>query len=569
MNIFTLHLWREWREHRFALLALALLLPFGSWLVTLPLSRGMVNDPLFHAATALAFAVVLLVAVGGELLGVERRGPGLRWLERLPAGLGSAFRAKLAFFLLTTIAATTLGYASGWFVGLLRPRTIAPTRLDPSYFVLVLVAVVWGLWTFAASAWALRGGLALLAAAMILGVVGFPIWLVIERGYQPSGSEFALLLALLVPAALLGAWLAFGRAARFGGGTIRSTLFGLAPVVPVLVISASWSSLRLAERELFDPLADDFHLEVELITRDGHYAFANGMHSRRRWKAEAMPEYALRIDLQDGSFETLGRYVTHDATWRLDDQGLPRPDEIEVSVAEEQAPLVFDAIDGSARTWDRRKLDVFWHPQGLGFFLHSRAGERLSIRDPFRARDYPLDVLPRSRRETLVRPGRWLISRDAFGWSWFDPDSMELTPTGWTTDTQPLVLLQDGRILLSDAQSGLCVLDPERGLSRPLDPLGIAGADICPNSNGLRAPHWMRDVAADTSGPILLRTKHGKWLVIDAELTEVRRLEAPETMQLRRGVGADTFIVKDWNTGALFRLELSSGALTRLWPPPN
>ncbi|NOT28926.1 MAG: hypothetical protein HOP15_00600 [Planctomycetes bacterium] len=569
MNVFRLHLWREWREHRFALLALALLLPFGTWLVSLPLSRGMVNDPLFHAATALAFSVVLLVAVGGELLGVERRGPGLRWLERLPAGLGSAFRAKLAFFLLTTVAATTLGYGSGWLVGLLRPRTIAPTRFDPSYFVLVLVAVVWGLWTFAASAWALRGGLALLAAAMILGVVGLPLWLVIERGYQPSAGELGLLLALLVPAALLGAWLAFGRAARFGGGTIRSTLYGLAPVVPVLVISASWSSLRLAEREVFEPLADDFHLVGQLITRDGHHAFANGMHFRRRWKGEAMPQYLLRIDLRNGSFETLGHYATHETTWRLDERGVPSLGDIVVSVAEQPTPLVFDAVDGSPRTWDPRKRDVYWYPQGLGFFLEPRPGEPLVIRDPFRARDYPLAELPRSRSETLVRPGRWLIRRDAYGWSWFDPDSKELTPTGWRADAQPLVLLQDGRILLSNADSGLRVLDPERGLARALDCLGIAGQDVRPNSNGLRAPDSFRDVDADTSGPILLRTKHGEWLVIDPELTEVRRLAVPETMQMRRRVGADAFIVKDWNSGALSRLNLASGALTRLWPPAD
>ncbi|MEQ1894374.1 MAG: hypothetical protein ABL998_17680, partial [Planctomycetota bacterium] len=94
MTQFQLYLWREWREHRSALLALALVLPLATALLSWPLARGQIADPLFQGAVAAGFALVMLVVVGGELLAAERRGKVHGWLERLPGGLDGAFRAK-------------------------------------------------------------------------------------------------------------------------------------------------------------------------------------------------------------------------------------------------------------------------------------------------------------------------------------------------------------------------------------------------------------------------------------------------------------------------------------------
>jgi len=569
VNVFALQLWREWREHRFALLSLALVLPFATWLLALPFSRVLVNDPLFHSAAALGFAVVLLIAVGGELLGAERRGNGLRWLERLPAGLASAFRAKLAFFLLTTIAATVLGYGSGWLVGFLRPSVFASTRVVPGLSMLVLVSVVLGLWTFSVSAWALRGGLSLLAAALILAVVGYPLWRVKDAGYQPEWVELALLIALLAPAALLGAWLGFVRGARHGHGPARSALYGLAPVAPVLLVTASWSAVRLDERLVFDPLREDFALVGQMITSDGHYAIGYGLCFLERWDPEKLPRHALRIDLRTGVAETLGEYVSFRTRDVEGAHGLPRVDEFVLEVEGREAPLVFAAGDGAPRDWDARKPELGWYSQGLGAYLEP-PGKSAVIRDPFRERDYPVSELgPQLRHQLWVRPGRWLCETNHFTWDWFDPDTKEESATDWAPGVQPLVLLSDGRILLSDHEHGLRVLDPERGLSRPLDCDGIVGSDFDPNWSGLHVPTSARDMEADTDGPIVLCTMGEEWLVVDPDLTQVRRLTRPRTLEFRRRVGADAAVVKNWNNGGLSRLDLATGALTRLWPPAN
>ena len=80
MNLFRLYLWREWREHRAALVALALVLPLATALVAWPLAKGHVRDPYFHAAVAGGFALALLAVVGGAIHGLcgDGFGRGLR-----------------------------------------------------------------------------------------------------------------------------------------------------------------------------------------------------------------------------------------------------------------------------------------------------------------------------------------------------------------------------------------------------------------------------------------------------------------------------------------------------------
>jgi hypothetical protein len=122
VSTFRLHLWREWREHRATLLFLTLALPLLSGLAALRLPRRFVGDPWMACAMIAVFVVVFLAAVGGELLGRERRGPGLRWLERLPGGLGQAFAAKLSLHLVTSVIAGLLGFAAAQGLAWLRGR---------------------------------------------------------------------------------------------------------------------------------------------------------------------------------------------------------------------------------------------------------------------------------------------------------------------------------------------------------------------------------------------------------------------------------------------------------------
>jgi hypothetical protein len=66
--------------------------------------------------------------------------------------------------------------------------------------------------------------------------------------------------------------------------------------------------------------------------------------------------------------------------------------------------------------------------------------------------------------------------------------------------------------------------------------------------------------------PVVLRTKKEGWLVIDPELTTVRRIALTWEDQLHQRVGPD-FITKGMNSGAFKRLDPSSGELTTIWPP--
>src|SRR6185503_18917097 len=153
VNVLRLHLWKEWREHRLALLAVlatCMAMMTGAWIFrapSLPMAWGVIT------------VLVFLLAVGGELLG-ERRSGGLVWIQRLPSGLGTAFCAKLLFFLTTAVLVAVQGYGAGWLMECLRGRRSDGLQQDLELFV-VVVAAIWGVWTFSVSAWALRGGLSL------------------------------------------------------------------------------------------------------------------------------------------------------------------------------------------------------------------------------------------------------------------------------------------------------------------------------------------------------------------------------------------------------------------------
>jgi len=563
VNALRLHLWREWREHRLALLMLFLVLPILGWGSARVPPKAVLGDPLIQSGAALAFVVVLLVATGGELLGADRRGNGLRWLERLPSGLNVAFLAKLLFLAITTTVAAVYGLGVARSIALLRgvePRAI---HWEPISFIAGSSLV---LWTFACSAWTLRGGLAIFAAVLVLGAVGYPAWALVAAGYSPGAAEFWTLGGLLLLGGLLAAALGFLGGGRFGRGNGAVTLLGLIPAALLLLTTATWSSIRLAESEAIDPLAKDFCLLDQLITSDGRYAFAYGIHLRPSWDPESMPKCALRIDLRTGAFEKLGRYIGLDRRYR-EELGHPRADEIIVRVEGAEAPLAFDAADGAPREWDPRKRDFGWFSKGLGFYLFEKPGSPAVIRDPFRGRDHPASEFPRrGMYRLLVRPGRWLCSTKDDTWCWLDPDTKEETVVDWAPGTKPLVVLEDGRVLLSDMEAGLRVVDPEHGTSYALDSQGVPGKDIYTNFDGLRIPDSNRNPEADASGEIILRTAREVLLVIDPELRQVRRLAFPGARQLIQRVGSG-FLTRDMNSGALERLDLASGELTRLWPP--
>lgn len=570
MSPFRLCLWREWREHRMALLAILLLLPACAWFLCLPLPRAQLGDPLFHAATALGFALVGLVAIGGELLGGERRGSGARWLERLPAGLGGAFRAKLVFLALTLVLTTAFGYGVGRGLGALRgAQALKERQLEELLGFLAALVLVLGTWTFALSAWALRGGLALMAATLVLAVLGLPAWRVLEAGYDPRPEEAARLAAVLVATGLLAAWLGFVRGARLGRGVGASAFLGLSPAAPVLLGLFLWSEDKLAERDAFDPGAASFRLLSTRVTADGRQAFGVGTHALPRWGRGTMPLFALRIDLADGSHEALGRVTGESVRFRPAERGLL---ELEGFVLARKGldPLVFDAATGAPGTWSPSQPDrQEWKPRGLGIERFPGNGSARTLWDPFRQRAYPVAILGERwyAGKLLVRPGPWLLSHSPMSWTWFDPDAGTRVPTGWPAHAEPLVLLEDGRILLADP-AGLRWIHPERGTSERVECGGLTSAQVTPNENGKRIPSRWRD-ALEPAGPtIVLHTRADGWLVLADGEREACLVPVADQVRFLELLGPDTALVQPSFQRGLARLDLASGALTPLWPRP-
>jgi hypothetical protein len=568
VSVFALQLWREWREHRSALLALLLVLPLGTWLFSQPLPRGALGDPFFRASVALGFVLVMLIVVGGELLGAERRGRGLGWLERLPSGLAGAFRAKLVLFLLGTIGAAAYGYGTACLVGLLRGTHASANPLFGELVPLTLLAAAWAMWTFAVSTWALRGGLALLAAALILGGLAFPIWRVIVAGYSWTHEEALWFSVLLGTSPLFGAWFAFVIGSRRGQSVLPSLLLSLAPVPAVLAITAGWSWIRLEERDVFDPFARDFETMGTLVTEDGRTAFLEARNVPERWNRRALPWHALRIDLENGTCKPIEHVVRQFTRYTEEEHGYLRGDEL-VILTEDSQPLVYDLRDGGSRTFEReRKDNSAWHFVGLGVYRFDVTDRRGVVHDPFRSVDYPErrlgDVI--FKGTLLVRPGLWLYAPSSAGWYWFDPDTRAQTPVDWPAHSEPLVLFQDGGVLLANAEEGLQLVHPESGAATTLDTQGVPVGRIRPNWNGLRVPSSI-DPETATSGPIVLVTFGNEWLVLDEAATRVRRLAIDCNMCFLRRVGASQAIVGNRH-GRIDRLDLETGSLTTLWPRP-
>jgi hypothetical protein len=572
VSVFTLQLWREWREHRSALLALLLVLPLGTWLLSQPLPRGALGDPFFRAAVALGFVLVMLVAVGGELLGAERRGRGLGWLERLPSGLAGAFGAKLVLFLVTTTGVAAYGYGSACLVGLLRGTHASANPLFRELVPLTLLAAAWALWTFAASTWTLRGGLALFAAALVLGALAFPIWRVMHAGYNPTLNEILWLFMGHATSPLIGAWLGYVIGSRRGVTVWPSVLLGLAPATVALAVTMGWSALRMSERAAFDPLAGDFRAIDQTVTEDGRTALVIGGNELWRWNSSTTPLYVLRVDLEHGSFHTLGRMGERGFIYRRPIEGASGTtpqDELVVEV-EGREPLAFDIRTGELRPGDPKTK--FRQPRrwkGLGRIEWDGSRAPSVIHDPFRERDYPVRALGDLyyRGDLWVRPGRWLHKpAAAASWFWFEPDTGAEEPVAWPAHSEPLVLFEDGRILIANATEGLQVVHPEHDDVRTVPGLDVRVDQIFANHNGFRVP-FSNDLEAAAGGTIVLLTHRDGWLVLDAEATSVRRLPINGGVRIKRRLGPDTAIVENRNDGSrLARLDLVSGSMTRLWP---
>lgn len=555
MKTFRLHLWREWREHRATLLFLALALPLLAGLAALRLPRRFVGDPWMAVSLMAIFVVVVLAAVGGALLGRERRGPGLRWLERLPGGLGQAFAAKLGVHLVTTVGAALLGFACAQLFAWLRGR--GDYFWTSELHVTLPLVVALSAWTFACSAWALRGGTAILAAGLVLGLSGYPVLHVVLKHYRPSTMELVVGTSLATLAGLLSAALAFLRGNRLGTGSGSSIMLGLVPVLPLFVMNGIWSLDRIERRERLEPLAEDYDVYYTWVTEDGKAAFLAVCHHDPNWLD--MPIHILRVDLVTGDWATVLRdYESHLVLSTMNERGLMRPSALVLNGYGTEQETVLSLLDGGPTSRSRDRTS--WRPVGLGQWQWTPGVDEGRYYDPFRGRSYPESEIKRLQRgqfaEVFIRPGRWLIQSEG-NWSLYDPDTGELETTDLPEHASLLALLPDGRALLRAFDLGLICFDPSTGVGTRLGDEYLAENDY-----GFRAPGLGQEFPETPDGPVVLSESWGDDLfVLDpASLTLSRVEDEWHLASFQDGT------MLTWSKGFLVEIDLRSGARRTIFP---
>jgi hypothetical protein len=489
VNAFPTYLWKEWREQRgtLALLAAALCVGVASVIATLP--RAAAADSLTFQCVVAGTLAAAILTVGADLLSRERE-RGLRFLERHPGGLATAFRAKLVFLLGVVALALAFGVLLAATAARLRSGAWPAADLGLGFALSMGPLVVLSLWTFAASAWMPNSALALPASSLLLSALGWPVILVVlrEPGFQPTDVQVVTFAALCVLGAPASAWAAFVAASRAGGTRRAAACAGLAVAALAFAPSWGWAALRFhASRHT------SYEFGAAWVGADGRYAFLNAMRSKAPGDDDMLYS-ALRVDLREGSWCLLGERDaslflppresqrvrvapdTPRSEWlRLVDQSGEAGNESLVDplrgeVLDDEPEPVTPAVtpvdfglQTAPRTWSVTRV-------GLGMRLDYREEGSTQPRMRYLAPDGRIvadDELPRdgyghALATLLVRPGRWL-ARGAQGWSLFDPEHGTLEDVAGLSPKEFLgPLLDDGRALLV-AQDRLFLLDLDSG----------------------------------------------------------------------------------------------------------
>lgn len=494
MKHFRLYLWKEWRDQRAGLLCLALALPVLLAIATIAWDGRMVDEAVRPGVAATIAGLVALLVVGTDLLPGEVRRGRVRFLERLPGGLGTAFAAKLALFVGAAAAAAVSGavLASAFFA--LRHGAMPSVSLDALDERFVLPAIAVALWTFAASAWVPHGALAFPAAAIAIAVVCAPAWLFYgpNSTLVPTSIELRAFCGLSAIGAAVSAWCSFVHGHRRGGSTWRAARYGMLVALASMIPAWVWAGVRLHSAAAIDPHDAAFRIEGGYLGADGEHVFlctdveVRGPRSAdRRSESRRRP---LVVDLRTGAWRSL----TEGPAWlvpvrlELEHNGVRSPRLLcaETTSIVQDGELVgderfaFDAqgnvVDASAlertifagleeQIGPRTELDVLV-PRLEGV---DAAPWNRSYRDPFRCRSYPARDLfgddEGSVRVSMHR-GRWLVQRSLSPfYELFDPETRASTPLpDLPTDLRTLWPLDDERYLVFDGNR-LDVMELESG----------------------------------------------------------------------------------------------------------
>jgi len=474
MSVARAYLWKEWRDQRSALLGLAAVLPFLAG-GALAMDPGGWVDP-WTGAAAGAFAALLVV--GTDLVPGERRRARMGFLERLPAGLGAAFTAKLVMFLASVLGAAAYGAALVALALVVRGEPVIAPDVHTARFLLPGLACA--LWAFAVSGWVPRSTLAFPTALVCIALLCWPGWLFYGRfpAFDPLPWEPWAFLGVCTAGACASAWASFVLGCRFSGGTGRAARRGLLIALPLLAPAWAWAGLRLYSATSIDPAAEDFYIQDCYVGLRADRAFVNARRMRAGRPGRsgtAGPSHPLVVELESGAWREAGeveayfaRPATHPADGRSERPALfervwlraPGGD-VEydgltgepVTVARPAQPGI--APPGAAELGLARGLFVLgW--AGLGYRVAAAEDGRLrtsGVFDPFRERYVALEelaALPELAgfRDLWVRDGAWLVRLGDGSWSALDPDRLALEPLGLPAHARLGPLTAGGRALL-------------------------------------------------------------------------------------------------------------------------
>lgn len=460
MSTFRLYLWKEWREQRTALFALALLLPALVTLIGYQLPRRLATSTTFVAVVTALSVVLMLVVVGGELLGGERRRE-LVWLERLPRGLGAAFPAKLFVFVGTTAMALVAGFALAFGVTQLRGGAFGgsfqPSRDLQHVLLTVGCAVAVAPWVFSASAWCPRGPLAFAGGALLALGLAFPLFAFDHFGYQPEVWELVAGSTLFLAGALVSAWVGFNRqrlGASLGSVCLRGGGCGVLALVPFW----PWAGVQLQARDAIVLGSEDCLLGVAWVSEDARVALLEVQVDSPRWR-HPVPSRALWIDLEHGKFHELP--LEWPTFWR---EGLATERSASgyasFSVRSEDGCLAFEARTGEPVNGEGLPSEpVHFEAAGHGWSYYDDEYERVFI-DPYSGLELGESELGISwGDEVYIGPRGWLIHDTE--WQEYDPATARLEPANWLASViSGIELLPDGRLFARLDSDEFVLADP-------------------------------------------------------------------------------------------------------------
>lgn len=328
MRAFAVGLWKEWRDHRLISVALLVALPVivfaSAWAFgdeVLPADFGGLS--LFALCTAQALYVF---AVASEAFGGERRRGTLDFLRRLPRGLGRAFVAKLAMYVLGSACSLLWGAFVAW----LACRWFGPDRAvgdfaralllpDPMIAVVTTAVFALGLWTLLVSNMVPQGGAATVGAAILLGLLGLPVFLGL-KDYPwllgVIGPELLIpaSLALAVPA-LLALTYAFLRGNRLLSNAWAPSWRAFAVVGVIACGGYAWGAVERTRALTIDPHQEDFRIEQAFLGTNGRHLFLTVyrgpyayFNSYSTGPDAGGPHQPWVVDLESGTWRVAGGF---------------------------------------------------------------------------------------------------------------------------------------------------------------------------------------------------------------------------------------------------------------------